>query len=69
MPSPLMLGPIVGRHRDVALLAQWLQDAVAGSRRLGFVSGDVGIGKTTVVDLLLARLPAGSGVGTRPEQT
>src|SRR5215831_12021282 len=61
-PPPLAPGPIVGRHRDVALLEQWLQDAVGGSRRLGFVSGDVGIGKTTVVDLVLARLAAGSGV-------
>jgi hypothetical protein len=62
MPTPLTTGPIVGRHRDVALLEQWLQDAAGGTRRLGFVSGDVGIGKTTVVDLLLARLTAGSGV-------
>jgi len=59
-PPPLTTGPIVGRQHDVALLEQWLQDAAGGSRRLGFVSGDVGLGKTTVVDLLLVHLAARS---------
>jgi predicted ATPase len=36
--------------------------AAAGDRQLVFVSGEVGVGKTTVIDLWLARLAAGSEV-------
>jgi predicted ATPase len=52
----------VGRQREVEALEQWFQHAASGHRQLGFLSGEVGIGKTTVVDLFLARLAAGSGV-------
>jgi predicted ATPase/DNA-binding winged helix-turn-helix (wHTH) protein len=59
-PSPLTAGPIVGRQQDVARLEDWFQRAAQGTRQLVFVSGDVGIGKTTMVDQFLAHCAAGS---------
>jgi predicted ATPase len=62
MPPPLKTGPIVGRQREVAILEQWFQRAASGHPQIGFVNGEVGIGKTTVVDLFLDRLAAGGGM-------
>jgi predicted ATPase len=62
VPPPLATGPVVGRQGEVDALERWWQRAGQGARQLVFVSGDAGVGKTTVVDLLLARLAAGSGV-------
>jgi len=61
---PLTAGPLVGRQSEVAALAGWWQRAAHGTRQLVFVSGEAGVGKTTVVELFLARLAAGSGVWT-----
>jgi DNA-binding winged helix-turn-helix (wHTH) protein len=55
-------GPVVGRQGEVDALETWFQRAAQGVRQLVFVSGEAGVGKTTAVDLLLARLAAGSGV-------
>ena len=49
-PPPLTAGPIVGRQQEVARLEHWFQRAAQGTRQLVFVSGDIGMGKTTVVD-------------------
>ena len=62
VPPPLTAGPIVGRQREVDALEAWFQRAAHGARQLVLVSGEAGMGKTTVVDLWLARLAAGSGV-------
>src|SRR5262249_31513753 len=59
-PPPRMAGPIVGRQQEIAQLEDWFQRATHGTRQLVFVSGDVGIGKTTVVDQFLAHGAAGS---------
>ena len=56
---PLTTGPIVGRQHEAALLEERFQRAAQGSRQLVFVSGEAGVGKTTVVDLWLARLAPG----------
>ena len=53
---------VVGRQAEVEALAEWFQRAASGARQLVFVSGEAGIGKTTVVEQWLARLPAGSPV-------
>ena len=45
----------MGRQREVEALEGWFQRAATGDRQLVFVSGEVGIGKTTVLDLWLAR--------------
>jgi predicted ATPase len=52
----------VNRQHEVERLEEWFQRAASGQRQLVFVSGEAGIGKTTVVDLLLGRLAARSGV-------
>jgi hypothetical protein len=45
----------VGHQCEVDALEGWFQRAATGNRQLVFVSGEVGIDKTTVVDLWLAR--------------
>jgi predicted ATPase/DNA-binding winged helix-turn-helix (wHTH) protein len=57
---PRTAGPIVGREQDIARLEDWFERATDGTRQLVFVSGDVGIGKTTVVDRFLAHCAAGN---------
>src|SRR5262245_10171949 len=59
-PPPLTAGPIVGRQQEIARLEDWFQRATQGTRQLVFVSGDVGIGKTTMVDRFLAHCAAGN---------
>jgi predicted ATPase len=54
----------VGRQSEVALLERWGQLAAQGTRQLVFVSGEAGVGKTTVVAMALARLAAGGRVRT-----
>ena len=61
-PPPLTAGPLVGRQGEVEALAGWFQRAAHGTRQLVFISGEAGVGKTTVVKLFLARLATGSGV-------
>jgi len=51
-------GPIVGCAQEVARLQQWYRHADHGERQIIFVTGEPGIGKTTVVDLFLARIRA-----------
>jgi DNA-binding winged helix-turn-helix (wHTH) protein len=48
-------GALVGRDRVVAQLNDQLACARAGQRQLVFLSGEAGIGKTTVLDAFLAR--------------
>ena len=55
LPS-LTTRPIVGRRSEVAALEQCFQHAAQGARQFVFLSGEAGIGKTTVIDMLLARL-------------
>ena len=62
VPPPLTTGPLVGRQGEVEAVAQWFQRAAQGARQLVLVSGEAGIGKTTVVDMVLARLGTESGV-------
>jgi predicted ATPase len=63
-PPPLTAGPLVGRQDEVAALEGWWQRAAQGTRQLVFVSGEAGVGKTTVLELFLARLATRSGVWT-----
>jgi DNA-binding winged helix-turn-helix (wHTH) protein/tetratricopeptide (TPR) repeat protein len=45
--------PIIGRQDELAKLAGWYSDAAEGERRLVFVSGEAGIGKTVFVKSFL----------------
>jgi predicted ATPase len=67
-PPPRPARLLVGRQGEVERLEGWWQRAAHGTRQLGFVSGEAGVGKTTVVELFLARLAAGSGVWTAQGQ-
>jgi DNA-binding winged helix-turn-helix (wHTH) protein/tetratricopeptide (TPR) repeat protein len=45
----------VGRQAEFSELHGWLERALAGERQIGFVTGEPGIGKTTLVDEFLHR--------------
>ena len=47
---------IVGREAERSEIASWLVAAQDGRRQIGFISGEVGIGKTTLVDVALRDL-------------
>ena len=45
---------LVGRERQLETLQEWLVQARQGQRRIGVVSGEVGIGKSSLVDAFVA---------------
>jgi predicted ATPase len=45
--------PIVGRDREVDQLQEWLRHMRSGARQVVFVTGEPGIGKTTLIDVFL----------------
>lgn len=56
---------LVGRDSDLARLQQGLEKAMSGERQVLFLTGEPGIGKTTVVETFLAQLGARDwGLGT-----
>ena len=61
-PRPASL--LVGRQDEVESLDGWGQQVLHGTRQLVFVSGEAGVGKTTVVEMYLARLAARGEVWT-----
>jgi DNA-binding winged helix-turn-helix (wHTH) protein len=48
---------IVGRVSELADLHRWMDAALAGERRIGFVTGEPGIGKTTLVAEFVDGIP------------
>jgi DNA-binding winged helix-turn-helix (wHTH) protein/predicted ATPase len=48
--------PLVGREAELRQLHTWLAKTLKGARQLVFVTGEAGIGKTSVVEAFLARL-------------
>jgi predicted ATPase len=46
----------VGREAELAQLHQWLQHALGGTRRVVFVTGEAGLGKTTLVEAFCQEL-------------
>ena len=63
-PTPFPLAPntqhptptLVGREEELAQLHRWLDLALTGQRQIVFVSGEPGIGKTTLVDAFLQQI-------------
>jgi len=51
--------PLVGRETELTQLHDWLAKALAGERQVVFVTGEPGIGKTTLVDTFLQSLASG----------
>jgi len=58
-----LLNPkVVGREVELASLNRWLTRAMQGNRHVVFVTGEPGIGKTTLVDAFLAHPASGTKV-------
>ena len=62
LPTLLKAPLLVGREREVQRLHDWLERARHGVRQVVFVTGEPGIGKTTVVDAFAASLVADATV-------
>ena len=62
-PAAPPTGPaaVVGRDAELESLEERLRRAAAGERQIVFVTGEAGIGKTTLVDCFLARVRATAG--------
>jgi DNA-binding winged helix-turn-helix (wHTH) protein/predicted ATPase len=59
LPTSMMI-QAVGREAELAQLRHWLRQALRGTRQVGFVTGEAGLGKTTLVETFLQQL---SGAG------
>ncbi|MEO8080622.1 MAG: AAA family ATPase [Caldimonas sp.] len=55
LPEPTPVHRLVGRDLELALLDTVLSDVRAGQRRIVFVTGEAGVGKTALVDACLER--------------
>lgn len=60
--SEKQTGMFVGREAEIALLQERLALALRGERQLVFVSGEAGIGKTTLVDAFVEQVQARSAL-------
>jgi len=59
---------LVGRETELAQLHQWLDRAMNGERQVILVSGESGIGKTTLVDVFTTQVAAGCHASSPPGQ-
>jgi predicted ATPase/DNA-binding winged helix-turn-helix (wHTH) protein len=57
---PRPAAPVVGRDRELIELRACLERAANGARQIVFVTGEPGIGKTTLIELFLAEAASGS---------
>ena len=48
---------VVGREQALARLQRWLRRAVRGERQIGFITGEAGIGKTSLIDAFARTIP------------
>src|SRR5262245_2874302 len=63
-PSPSLASPVlVGRERELKQLHEWYAQAQGGQRRVVFVAGEAGIGKTALADAFIAGLGSSSLAG------
>jgi DNA-binding SARP family transcriptional activator/pimeloyl-ACP methyl ester carboxylesterase len=60
--SVRVMRPIPGRHEELARLHACFEHALAGERRIVFVTGENGIGKTALVDAFLGEAQQVSGL-------
>src|SRR5215468_10420156 len=51
-------GCLVGRESEWARLREWYATAQQGTRQIGFVAGEAGIGKTTLVEAFVSEVAA-----------
>lgn len=57
LPTPSLM---VARDRELAALHRQFEQMLQGQRQLAFISGEAGIGKTTLVDAFVAEVAAAS---------
>src|SRR5262249_12814253 len=62
LPAGLPPSQVVGREAELHQLQAWFAQAQRGQRRVVFVSGDAGIGKTTLVEAFLEQIAATAGL-------
>jgi DNA-binding winged helix-turn-helix (wHTH) protein len=48
--------PLVGREEELRQLEDWFEHACHGNRQIVFITGEVGIGKTALVDAFTERI-------------
>ncbi len=60
--SVIRAAPLVGREIELTRLHQWFDTALEGVRRVGFIVGEAGIGKTTLVDAFVAQVGNGDAL-------
>lgn len=56
---------VVGRAKEIEQLNDWYEEAVAASRQVVFITGEAGLGKTTLVDHWMNSLRAAQGGDAR----
>lgn len=55
-PTPAPLPHFIGRKAELHQLQTWLEKALCGERQIVFVTGESGIGKTTLIEAFLERV-------------
>lgn len=53
---------VVGRGGDLSQMSDWLASALCGDRQIVFVTGEAGIGKTTIVEAFMQEIVAGTEI-------
>jgi len=53
---------VVGREEALARMQRWLRRMLRGERQIGFVTGEAGIGKTSLVDAFAQTIPADGSI-------
>jgi predicted AAA+ superfamily ATPase len=56
MPAPEDVVPLVGRDEELGLIVRRWEQSKAGQGQVVLISGEAGIGKSSLVDLLRAQV-------------
>jgi predicted ATPase/DNA-binding winged helix-turn-helix (wHTH) protein len=62
LPSAKSPAGVLGREAELARMRSWLEQALADERQVVFVTGEAGIGKTTLVQALLGQVADVAGI-------
>lgn len=61
-PACPVPGLLVGREAELATLHSWYTAAQQGTRHVGFITGEAGVGKTALVEAFVAQIAAAGAV-------
>jgi DNA-binding winged helix-turn-helix (wHTH) protein/predicted ATPase len=62
LTSPAIANTVLGRDSELTKMRSWLERAVAGERQTVFITGEPGIGKTTIVQAFLEQAAQVPGI-------